>query len=146
MTEPLLIAPASGVEFGSMPGLDAAWSREVGVVDQDGVPRTWHVLDNGVSPTEGTLLCVHGNPTWSYLWRRFLASAEPGWRMIAIDQLGMGYSEPLDRPRTLAERIDDIDSITAAAGITAGSSSRRTIGAARSRSAGPSVIRIGSRG
>ena len=21
----------------------------------------------------GTMLCVHGNPTWSYLWRRFLA-------------------------------------------------------------------------
>jgi acyl-coenzyme A synthetase/AMP-(fatty) acid ligase/pimeloyl-ACP methyl ester carboxylesterase len=101
-----------------MPGLDAAWSREVAVVDQDGVPRTWHVLDNGVAPTEGTLLCVHGNPTWSYLWRRFLASAEPGWRVVAVDQLGMGYSERLDRPRTLAERIDDIDSITAAVGIT----------------------------
>ena len=118
MTEPLLIAPAPGIEFNSMPGLDAAWSREVAVVDQDGVPRTWHVLDNGVAPTEGTLLCVHGNPTWSYLWRRFLASAEPGWRVVAVDQLGMGFSERLDRPRTLAERIDDIDSITAAVGIT----------------------------
>jgi len=118
VTEPLLIAPAPGIEFNSMPGLDAAWSREVAVLDQDGVSRTWHVLDNGVAPTEGTLLCVHGNPTWSYLWRRFLASAEPGWRVVAVDQLGMGYSERLDRPRTLAERIDDIDSITAAVGIT----------------------------
>ena len=63
-----------------MPGLDPAWSRTVAVVDEDGVRRTWHVLDNKVAPAEGTLLCVHGNPTWSYLWRRFLASAEPGWR------------------------------------------------------------------
>ncbi len=118
MTEPLLIAPAPGVKYGSMPGLDAAWSREVAVVDQDGVPRTWHILDNRVPPTEGTLLCVHGNPTWSYLWRRFLASAEPGWRVVAVDQLGMGYSERLDRPRTLAERIDDLDSVTAALSIT----------------------------
>jgi olefin beta-lactone synthetase len=118
VTESLLIAPAASVECGSMPGLDAAWSREVAVIDRDGVPRTWHVLDNGVAPTEGTLLCVHGNPTWSYLWRRFLASAEPGWRVVAVDQLGMGYSERINHPRTLAERIDDLNSVTAALGMT----------------------------
>ena len=101
-----------------MPGLDPAWSRAVEVVDEGGVRRTWHVLDNGVAPTEGTLLCVHGNPTWSYLWRRFLAGAEPGWRVVAVDQLGMGYSERPDRPRTLAERIDDLDAVTAGLGMT----------------------------
>jgi pimeloyl-ACP methyl ester carboxylesterase len=97
-----------------MPGLDAGWSRTVSVPDADGVPRTWHILDNRVEPSEGTLLCVHGNPTWSYLWRRFLASAEPGWRVVAIDQLGMGYSERLKLPRTLAQRIDDLDTVTEA--------------------------------
>jgi acyl-coenzyme A synthetase/AMP-(fatty) acid ligase/pimeloyl-ACP methyl ester carboxylesterase len=101
-----------------MPGLDPTWSRAVTAAGKDGVRRTWHVLDNAVAPAEGTLLCVHGNPTWSYLWRRFLASAEPGWRVVAVDQLGMGYSEPPSRPRTLAERIDDLDSITDALGIT----------------------------
>ena len=118
MTDTLHIAPVPGVELGSMPGVDPAWSRAVAVVDEDGVQRTWHVLDNGVAPTEGTLLCVHGNPTWSYLWRRFLASAEPGWRAVAVDQLGMGYSERPSRPRTLADRIDDLDSVTEALGIT----------------------------
>jgi pimeloyl-ACP methyl ester carboxylesterase len=63
------------------------------------------------------MVCVHGNPTWSYLWRRFLAEAPPGWRVVAIDQLGMGFSERLDRPRVLAERIDDLDRIIAALGI-----------------------------
>jgi acyl-coenzyme A synthetase/AMP-(fatty) acid ligase/pimeloyl-ACP methyl ester carboxylesterase len=101
-----------------MPGLDPAWSRAMDVVDEGGARRTWHVLDNEVAPTEGTLLCVHGNPTWSYLWRRFLAGAEPGWRVVAVDQLGMGYSERPDCPRTLAERIDDLDAITASLGIT----------------------------
>ena len=48
------------------------------------------------------MLCLHGNPTWSYLWRRFLAAAPPGWRVVAPDQLGMGWSERIDRPRTLA--------------------------------------------
>jgi acyl-coenzyme A synthetase/AMP-(fatty) acid ligase/pimeloyl-ACP methyl ester carboxylesterase len=117
VSEPLLVAAAPGVEFGAMPGLDASWSRTVCVPDADGIPRTWHILDNGVEPSEGTLLCVHGNPTWSYLWRRFLASAEPGWRVVAVDQLGMGYSERLQLPRTLSERIDDLDTITEALGI-----------------------------
>jgi len=101
-----------------MPGLDPTWSRTVAAAGRDGVRRTWHVLDNGVAAAEGTLLCVHGNPTWSYLWRRFLASAEPGWRVVAVDQLGMGYSERPIRPRSLAERIDDLDSVTDALGIT----------------------------
>ncbi|MDN5805375.1 MAG: alpha/beta fold hydrolase, partial [Microlunatus sp.] len=60
----------------------------------------------------GTMLCLHGNPTWSYLWRRFLAAAPPGWRVIAPDQLGMGWSERLERPRTLADRIDDLGRLT----------------------------------
>ena len=101
-----------------MPGVDPAWSRLVPAVDAEGVLRTWHVLDNGVAPQAGTLLCVHGNPTWSYLWRRFLACAEPGWRVVAVDQLGMGYSERPTVPRTLAARIDDLDTITTALGIT----------------------------
>ena len=57
-----------------MPGLDPRWSRRVDAADADGVRRSWHVLDNGAEPVHGTMLCVHGNPTWSYLWRRFLAA------------------------------------------------------------------------
>ena len=118
MNDTLLIDSTPGVELSSMPGLEPAWSHTVGVVDADGVRRTWHVLDNGVSPAEGTLLCVHGNPTWSYLWRRFLEKAEPGWRVVAVDQLGMGYSERPSRPRTLPERIEDLNSIIGALNIT----------------------------
>jgi acyl-coenzyme A synthetase/AMP-(fatty) acid ligase/pimeloyl-ACP methyl ester carboxylesterase len=118
VTEALLIPAARGVDSGSMPGLDPAWSRRVDGADEDGVRRSWHILDNEVAPTEGTLLCVHGNPTWSYLWRRFLAGAEPGWRVVAVDQLGMGYSERPKRSRSLVERIDDLDAVTGALGIT----------------------------
>jgi acyl-coenzyme A synthetase/AMP-(fatty) acid ligase/pimeloyl-ACP methyl ester carboxylesterase len=64
------------------------------------------------------MVCVHGNPTWSYLWRRFLAEAPPGWRVVAVDQLGMGFSERLPRPRALAERIADLDRVIAALGIS----------------------------
>ncbi|MCW2809942.1 MAG: alpha/beta fold hydrolase, partial [Friedmanniella sp.] len=99
-------------------GVDPAWSRFVEVPDAAGVTRRWHVLDNGAEPTVGTMLCVHGNPTWSYLWRRFLAQAPTGWRVVAVDHLGMGWSERLDAPRTLPERVSDLGTLTAALEIT----------------------------
>ena len=101
-----------------LPGIDPSWSRMVTVLDADGRPRRWHVLDNQAEATVGTLLCVHGNPTWSYLWRRMLAAAPPGWRVIAPDHLGMGLSERLEAPRTLAQRVDDLGTLTAALGVT----------------------------
>ena len=105
-----------GVATG-LPGLDPAWSRFLTVDDASGRPRRWHVLDNGVEPTEGALLCVHGNPTWSYLWRRFLAEARPGWRVVAVDQLGMGWSTRQAPGRRLADRVDDLGRLTAALGL-----------------------------
>ena len=103
-----------------MPGLDPAWSRLVQVTDGDGVDQVWHLLDTDPSgrPDRGTLLCVHGNPTWSYLWRRLAAVAPPGWRVLAVDQLGMGWSQRLSAPRTLAQRVDDLGRLTAALGVT----------------------------
>ncbi len=104
-----------------LPGLDPAWSRLVPVVDGDGVTRTFHLLDthrDGPVDTVGTLLCVHGNPTWSYLWRRLLADPPAGWRVIAPDHLGMGHSERLGTARTLAQRVDDLGRLTATLGVT----------------------------
>ena len=95
-----------------MPELNPNWSRLVSVRDAAGVLRNWHLLDTGGDATAGTMLCVHGNPTWSYLWRRFLGLAAPGWRVVAVDQLGMGYSDRLPAPRTLAERIVDLSRLT----------------------------------
>ncbi|WP_331272305.1 alpha/beta fold hydrolase [Motilibacter aurantiacus] len=111
-----------------LPGLDARWSRLVETPDEDGTPRTWHVLDNGGTLTSepvGTLLCVHGNPTWSYLWRSLLAAAaerdargEPSWRVVAVDQLDMGWSERTGTVRRLQRRIDDLGALTDALGLT----------------------------
>ena len=104
--------PPSGLS-----GLDPAWSREVTAVDSTGVERTWHVLDSGAGE-RGTLLCVHGNPSWSYLWRRLVAAPPPGWRVIAVDQMDMGFSDRTGTVRRLAQRIDDLDTVTAALGLT----------------------------
>jgi pimeloyl-ACP methyl ester carboxylesterase len=99
--------PPSGLD-----GLDPSWSRLVVTPNLDGDGRTWHVLDNAVLDPAVTLLCVHGNPTWSYLWRNVIARAGPGVRVIAVDQLEMGFSERTGRTRRLAQRVDDLCELT----------------------------------
>ena len=52
----------------------------------------FHYLDEGSGAR--TLLCLHGEPTWSYLYRKmmppFLAA---GWRVVAPDFIGFGRSD-----------------------------------------------------
>ncbi len=114
-------------------GLAARWSREVTAADSSGVQRTWHVLDSHAGLPEGgpepvgTLLCVHGNPSWSYLWRRIVASPPEGWRVVAIDHLDMGYSQRTGTLRPLAQRVDDLDSLTDALGLTGPGATARVI-------------------
>ena len=115
-----------------LPGLDPRWSRLVSAPDADGVERRWHVLDtapdgapdggpDGGGELAGTLLCVHGNPTWSYLWRHLAAQASqhrPRWRVVAVDQLEMGWSERTGRSRRLAERVEDLANLVEVLGLS----------------------------
>jgi acyl-coenzyme A synthetase/AMP-(fatty) acid ligase/pimeloyl-ACP methyl ester carboxylesterase len=93
-------------------GLEPEWSRLVRTPGLDGVGRTWHILDNRVEHPELTLLCIHGNPTWSYLWRGLLAAAPADVRVIAVDHLDMGFSERTGTVRRLSQRIDDLAALT----------------------------------
>jgi acyl-coenzyme A synthetase/AMP-(fatty) acid ligase/pimeloyl-ACP methyl ester carboxylesterase len=98
-------------------GLEPSWSHLVSAVDSEGVKRTWHVLDNAVANPSMTLLCVHGNPTWSYLWRNVVAAAPAGVRVVAVDHLDMGYSERTGTERRLEQRISDLGAVAEALGI-----------------------------
>ncbi|WP_217368217.1 alpha/beta fold hydrolase [Kitasatospora sp. MMS16-BH015] len=55
-----------------------------------------HYLDEGRG---APVLLLHGNPSWSYLWRRLVADLRADHRCIAPDHIGMGWS---DRPRSSA--------------------------------------------
>lgn len=47
----------------------------------------------------GPLLFVHGNPTWSFYWRRLIAEFSPEARCVAPDHIGCGRSDkPQDWP------------------------------------------------
>ena len=87
--------------------VEPEWSRFVEVPGHDGVVRHWHVLERCPVAPLGTIVCVHGNPTWSILWRSVLAQLGDRYRVIAVDQLGMGFSDRTER-RRYAERVLDL--------------------------------------
>jgi pimeloyl-ACP methyl ester carboxylesterase len=55
--------------------------------------RRLHFIDHG-DPAARPVLMLHGNPTWSYLWRKVIALL-PGYRCVAPDLLGLGLSDTL---------------------------------------------------
>ncbi len=70
-----------------------------------------HYLDEG----EGEpVLCVHGNPTWSFYYRSLAQALQNRHRVVVPDHVGCGLS---DRPDddlyryTLSQRIDDLEAL-----------------------------------
>lgn len=57
-----------------------------------------HYLDEGPRDATHTFLCLHGQPTWCYLYRKMIPEfAEAGARVIAPDLFGFGRSDkPVD--------------------------------------------------
>jgi hypothetical protein len=52
-----------------------------------------HYFDEGPRDASETVLLIHGNPTWSFLYRNIAtAMIADGRRVVALDHLGMGMS------------------------------------------------------
>ena len=112
-----MVTSTRSTEIPDLPGLDPSLHRTAEVRDHTGELRQWHLLDSGpwlaergISP-RGTLLAVHGNPTWSFLFRSLVREDIP-WRLIAVDQLEMGYSERTGLKRRYQDRITDLSLLT----------------------------------
>ena len=67
-----------------------------------------HYVDEGPAGATHTLLFVHGNPTWSFHWRRLIVAARGRYRCVAPDHLGCGLSDLQPRPLRLADHIDHL--------------------------------------
>ncbi len=48
-----------------------------------------HYVDEGSGPT---LLLLHGNPTWSFLYREIILGLRDHYRCVAVDYPGFGLS------------------------------------------------------
>ncbi|MEM8944790.1 MAG: alpha/beta fold hydrolase [Planctomycetota bacterium] len=76
----------------------------------------YHYVDEG--PREApTLLFVHGNPTWSFHWRRLIAACRDQYRCVAVDHLGCGLSDLQARPLALADHTDNLVQLIDHAGL-----------------------------
>ena len=73
-----------------------------------------HYADEGEGPV---LLMLHGNPAWSFLYRRLIRAFVPRFRCMAVDLAGFGLSEPPpgftytpeEQARLVAALVDALD-------------------------------------
>ena len=67
---------------------------DVDAGDGSGIRLRMHHVDEGPTNAADTVLCMHGEPSWSYLYRKmiplFLAA---GHRVVAPDLIGFGRSD-----------------------------------------------------
>lgn len=95
-----IMTTEAGVEFVRTPDTCFEdfpdWSYEPHYVDIDGLRQAY--VDVGPADADEVILLLHGQPSWSYLYRRMIpVLAEAGHRVIAMDHLGMGRSDkPID--------------------------------------------------
>ncbi len=77
-------------------------------------------LDEG--PRDGeVVVMLHGNPSWSYYWRKLVTGLSDRYRCIVPDHIGMGLSDKPSDERydyTLQSRVDDLAALLRHLGIT----------------------------
>jgi haloalkane dehalogenase len=93
------ILRAPDAVFAELPGYDFA-AHYVDIPDARLGALRMHYVDEG--PRHAPIvLMLHGNPTWSYLYRHMVGPVvEAGYRVIAPDMIGFGKS---DKPASRAD-------------------------------------------
>lgn len=78
-----------------------------------------HYVDEGERDGE-VILCLHGEPTWGYLYRYLIAALSPAYRVIVPDHMGFGKSEtPQHRSYWLQDHIDNLEKFVLALDLRA---------------------------
>ncbi len=78
-----------------------------------------HYVDEGDRDAPPVLM-LHGNPTWSFYWRRLIKALSATHRVVAPDHIGCGKSDKPDDDTysyRLAERIDDVEHLVERLGL-----------------------------
>lgn len=99
------VADGGGAADGTEGGTEAR--AEGGVTGADLLRL--HYLDEGPADAAETVLCLHGEPSWSYLYRKMIpVLVAGGHRVVAPDLVGFGRSDkPADRrDHTYARHVE----------------------------------------
>lgn len=65
-----------------------------------------HYVDEGQGEV---IICLHGEPTWGYLYRNFIPTLSKKYRVIVPDHMGFGKSEtPQDRNYTFQAHVENL--------------------------------------
>jgi len=65
-----------------------------------------HYADEGQGDP---ILCLHGEPTWGYLYRNYIPKLSENYRVIVPDHMGFGKSEtPQDRIYTHKTHVENL--------------------------------------
>lgn len=97
MSAPIEALRTPDARFANLPGFDFSPHYVEGLAGYEGLRI--HYLDENPAPRSGrTVLCLHGQPTWCYLYRKMLpVFTVAGHRVVAPDFLGFGRSDkPVD--------------------------------------------------
>jgi haloalkane dehalogenase len=72
----------------------------------DGQGFKMHYVDEGDGEV---IICLHGQPTWGYLYRNFIPPLSQGYRVIVPDHMGYGKSEtPQDKFYTFQQHVENL--------------------------------------
>jgi haloalkane dehalogenase len=71
-----------------------------------------HYIDEGQG---SVVVAVHGNPTWSFYYRNVISSLRKSYRVIALDNIGCGFSDkPQDYIYDLNHHIENLSTLLSA--------------------------------
>lgn len=87
--------------------LDGTFPFAPHFTDAPGFPM--HYVDEG-SRDAPVILCLHGEPTWGYLFRHLIAALRKTHRVVVPDHMGFGKSAtPQDRSYWLQDHVDNLE-------------------------------------
>ena len=77
-----------------------------------------HYVDEG--PRDGeVVLCLHGEPTWGYLFRHLVSVLRATHRVVVPDHMGFGKSAtPAQRSYWLQDHVDNLEALVLALDLT----------------------------
>ncbi|MGB0653138.1 MAG: alpha/beta fold hydrolase [Thermoplasmatota archaeon] len=82
--------------------------------------RTLHYIEMGKAGLRRpTILLLHGNPTWSFLYRNFMQPLSRVARVIALDHMGFGRSDHPNEPSyySLEQHIANLEEFVEKKGL-----------------------------